>query len=402
MKKIIAAMVAILLFIPFSSINGNKISLMENEGSGEDILYVGGNGEDNYTTIQEAIDAATNGYTIYVYPGNYNESIVINKSISLVGIKKEGERPIIDGGGNEEGTTVLIEANNCTLLNLIIRGGLYGIETKEVDFITIENNVVEYAGLGIEIHSSNTMIRNNTITKSGGIGVYTHDNTFNITLTRNLMVENGGNGVQMRGNNHIISHNNITKNCDGIDMDNAHNCIISFNHVHHNWQYGITLFASSNISIFNNTIHHHAYGGLFLADSSYCSVYRNEMYENQAGVMMRGTLGINFKGSINNIVTNNSIYSNSIGVYMEFHCEDNRIAYNNIVNNDRNAYFWFYKKPFLNMWDRNYWSDWTLESPKPIIGILDVIMDVFIFYFIFPIPWLMFDKHPAMEPYEIS
>jgi len=400
MKKIIAAMVAILLFIPFSSINGNKISLNEGKGDGEGIIYVGGNGEGNYTTIQEAINAASNGYTIYVYPGNYNESVVINKSISLIGIEKEGERPIIDGGGNEEGTTVLIEANNCTLLNLIIRGGLYGIETKEVNFITIENNVVEYAGLGMEIHSSNTMIRNNTITKSGGIGVYTHDNTFNITLTRNLMVENGGNGVQMCGNNHIISHNNITKNCDGIDMDNAHNCIISFNHVHYNWQYGITLFASSNISIFNNTIHHHAYGGLFLADSSYCSVYRNEMYENQAGVAIEGNTRPS-QPAHDNLVTYNNIHNNSVGVYLEDFIKDNKIMYNNVIDNDMDGYVFFghgTSLRFPNTWDANYYNRWHLPLPRPIRGVAYLA----IWRFQVSIPWVIFDKHPAMEPYEIS
>ena len=43
------------------------------------ILYVGGTGPDNYTTIQDAIDDADNGDTIMVYPGHYNESLVIKK-----------------------------------------------------------------------------------------------------------------------------------------------------------------------------------------------------------------------------------------------------------------------------------------------------------------------------------
>jgi len=49
----------------------------------DDILYVAPG-----TSIQSAIDNAENGHTIYVYPGNYNESIVINKSISLIGIAR--------------------------------------------------------------------------------------------------------------------------------------------------------------------------------------------------------------------------------------------------------------------------------------------------------------------------
>jgi pectin methylesterase-like acyl-CoA thioesterase len=41
---------------------------------------------DNYPTIQEAVDAATNGDTVFVRSGEYDEDVVIDsKSISLIG-----------------------------------------------------------------------------------------------------------------------------------------------------------------------------------------------------------------------------------------------------------------------------------------------------------------------------
>ncbi|MCD6141258.1 hypothetical protein J7J55_00835, partial [Candidatus Bipolaricaulota bacterium] len=85
MNKIITLAIAFLLFIPFVSINGNNIALTNSTNG--NILYVGGSGENNYTTIQNAINYAEDGFTIYVYPRNYNESIVINRSISLIGIE---------------------------------------------------------------------------------------------------------------------------------------------------------------------------------------------------------------------------------------------------------------------------------------------------------------------------
>ena len=75
------------------------------------ILYVGGTGPNNYTKIQDAINDAKDGYLIYVYPGYYNESIVINKSISLVGIGEE--KPVIDGKGNR--SAVKIIADGCLI-----------------------------------------------------------------------------------------------------------------------------------------------------------------------------------------------------------------------------------------------------------------------------------------------
>ena len=110
MKKIITIAISFLL-IPFASINGSNIHTLGMSNNG--ILYVGGNGPNNYTSIQDAINDAKDGYTIYVYPGYYNESIVINKSISLIGIEKNGEKPVIDGGGRFY--AVNITADGCTV-----------------------------------------------------------------------------------------------------------------------------------------------------------------------------------------------------------------------------------------------------------------------------------------------
>jgi len=58
MKKFITVLIALLFSFQFVSINGNKVSLTI-DGN---VLYVGGNGEGNYTSIQDAINDANNGY----------------------------------------------------------------------------------------------------------------------------------------------------------------------------------------------------------------------------------------------------------------------------------------------------------------------------------------------------
>ena len=119
---------------------------------------------------------------------------------------------------------------------------------------------------------------------------------------------------------------------------------------------------------------------------------------------MDGTFGINFEGSNENLITRNSIYSNGVGIYIEFHCDNNYFTCNNLINNDRNANFFFcYEplpkwsyKPGFNTWNRNYWSDWSSPVPKPIKGVLHVIFGPLTL----PLSWYQFDMNPAAEPYD--
>jgi len=114
-------------------------------GGGGNILYVGGNGPNNYTKIQDAINDATNGDTIFVFNGTYYEHITINKTINLIGENKHNT--IIDGSGS--GDVVYISADTVNLSRFTIRksGG----------------SNTEYVG-GIHIVSNSNVLSNNIIT----------------------------------------------------------------------------------------------------------------------------------------------------------------------------------------------------------------------------------------------
>ena len=61
-------------------------------------LYVGGSGPGNYSRIQDAINDAQAGDTIYVYRGLYKENLWVDKTINLIGENKT--MTIIDGNGS--------------------------------------------------------------------------------------------------------------------------------------------------------------------------------------------------------------------------------------------------------------------------------------------------------------
>ena len=72
------------------------------------IWYVGGSGTGNFSTIQSAIDAASNGDTIIVYAGTYYENqIIINKALKIQGAGSSSS--IIDGNDATLTSTGLIK-----------------------------------------------------------------------------------------------------------------------------------------------------------------------------------------------------------------------------------------------------------------------------------------------------
>ncbi len=62
----------------------------------------GGPGID-FTRIQDAVNAASNGDTIIVYNGTYFENVVVNKQLTLKGI----DMPSVDAGGDGNAITIL-------------------------------------------------------------------------------------------------------------------------------------------------------------------------------------------------------------------------------------------------------------------------------------------------------
>ena len=359
----------ILIFSSYGEIETEKVNLNER------ILYVGGNGPNNYTKIQDAINDAKDGYIIYVYPGYYNESIVINKSISLIGIGEE--KPVIDGKGKN--TTIKIIADGCLLKNFIVKSNESIHSPPAIEVISgdnvIENNTFIYGWTAACFKNySNNVVKNNLFMHGYYYGVYT-DNGKNNQFINNIAERNGLEGFSFNEIDSSIVNNIATKNTHGMRIWYCENCKIISNLIYSNWEYGIHIVESVNVSLLNNFIYGHPYGGILLMDCTNCTIERNDVHNNHWGIMVEGTYRIPWCKNKNNVIKRNSIYSNSIGIYFE-DGRNNYFIENNLMNNDINAYFELLIniqdpnpiRPLYNLWLRNYWDDWNLSLPKPIKG----------------------------------
>lgn len=126
-------------------------------------IFVGYNEDVGYIDIQDAIDNASSGDTVYVYNGTYFENIVINKSLNLVGENKE--TTIIDA--NLSDNVVNISAQKVNLSGFTIKNSGPEINKTgiyiESDFNFIFDNNIESNNIGIRLFqsSNNTIYHNN-------------------------------------------------------------------------------------------------------------------------------------------------------------------------------------------------------------------------------------------------
>jgi len=221
----------IVLFVGASVVPSTGME--EKSTMGRGILYVGGSGPGNYTAIQDAIDNASNGDTVYVYNGTYYENVVVDKTISLIGENRN--TTIIDGGGSDD--VVYVSA----------------------DWVNISGFTVQNSGSagypqyhsGIQIVSNFTNVSNNTIVDNNR-GIWCRSD--NNSILDNYIVSNTNQGLELYLCNHnLIQGNNLSYGTYGVksDGDSQFNSILE-NNIFGNSIIGIYFDASSS----NNLIYH--------------------------------------------------------------------------------------------------------------------------------------------------
>ena len=225
------------------------------------IFYVGGTGDGNYTSIQTAIDNASEGDTIYVYGGTYFEHIIINKSINLIGEDKS--ITVVDGGKtgdvinitasrvNISGFTIMNSALN-TSYSILVSSGL----RIESHFNNISHCDIMNCDIAIALENSlynsikNCKIFNNTN------GVYFYNSSHNQVANCTIFFNNRSHGISLQKSSYNnVSHCNISlNNACGIAASESSNNTITSNIFWNNIRYGIRFFYTKTKVSINNVI----------------------------------------------------------------------------------------------------------------------------------------------------
>ncbi len=343
-------------------------------------LYVGGSGPGNYTRIQDAIDHASWRDTVYVYNGMYNERIIINKTLYLIG---ESKNRTIIWNYSSFGSLISLSCDNITISGFTLNSGdplwkrdiidspqskhyrdiiisdniflanvSYGINLFHCDFCSITYNTIytEFTAISLT-DSQNCIVMDNTIISSEGcFGIFLRDHSSYNILSNNT-IEGGtprGLGISLVRNSNFntVSNNRLFNNSRAI-------------YIHE----------SSNISILSNYIDNPS-------TSSWASL---------------GYMGIQITDGGEFVIHRNYISRFEFGIFLEEVYEIN-ISLNTFMKNIVHARF-FNMGIYSNTWDQNYWGRPRI-LPKPIFGLKYL-------YSLIP-GFVVFDWHPAQEPYDIG
>jgi parallel beta-helix repeat protein len=189
-----------------------------------EIIYVDKSGESEFINIQEAIDSANESDTIYIYAGNYNENLIINKSIKLKGAGY-GFTFIY---GEKTDHTIKIFSNEVEISGLNIQNKRVSYSClflKSISDCIIRNNLISKSGNGIYLINSNENIIDNNLIEKNNIGIYLSDSDINY-IKSNVIKNNNANGILInsQSNSNIIylNHfsNNIVNNARDLSSNN--------------------------------------------------------------------------------------------------------------------------------------------------------------------------------------
>ena len=310
-----------------------------------------------FTVIQQAINAAAAGDTVWVEAGVYREkNISINRPIVFIG---DGF-PVLDGEYKYE--IVSVKAND-----VIIKG-----------FKLIHSGVSSMEDIaGIKIYNTRNVVVSGNIILDAFFGIYIQSGT-NCTIENNQLrassqtEQQSGNGIHCWKSDSLrIIGNSIAGHRDGIYFEFVTNSVIWRNLSEHNIRYGLHFMFSHNDAYISNILRNNGAGvsvmfthgvkmfnnyfednwgdgafGLLLKEISDSYVIGNKFTNNTSGIFMEGATRIR--------VEKNEFRNNGWGMKIQASCMDNTITANNFLSNTFDV--GTNGSLVLNTFDRNYWD----------------------------------------------
>jgi parallel beta-helix repeat protein len=206
----------------------------------------------DYPTIQDAINAASEGSIVQVERGIY-DPVIINKSLSIIG--ESVDNTIIDGKGT--GAVIRITADNVYIRNFKIQNGNIGVNISDSKRNVVMSNVITNNDCGVFLSNC---------TESTIVGNVIRDNNYGISLDTS--------------NGNTITRNTASRNLYGIDLRYCQNNTVDCNDLASNANDGLRLYHCDRNFVKRNIMRLNGGNGVYLQHSFDNVIFHNNFDNN--------------------------------------------------------------------------------------------------------------------------
>jgi len=220
-------------------------------------LYVGGSGPGNFSKIQDAINTASAGDTVYVYDDSapYLECLFVNITLCLLGENRT--TTILNSTAGEYTTIITVNSDDCRISNftIVLNDGsgvdVYGNHTR-LSNLTIHSGIVGWSGIGVHLFTASDSEITDVLIVNAQIGIFLVNSTGG-TIARNNIIDPGLNGILAYCFTSSISENTIIGNMDQFTQPIGIYLSGSGNHVSTNMISAVLGNATEGFSLFQAT-----------------------------------------------------------------------------------------------------------------------------------------------------
>ncbi|HEV2859509.1 MAG TPA: right-handed parallel beta-helix repeat-containing protein [Pyrinomonadaceae bacterium] len=236
----------------------------------------------NFTTISAAIKKSAPGTKIIVQPGFYQEGLIINKPLEIVGEGEPGE-VVVQASGKE---VILFQTNMGRVTNLTLRqtggGNFFAVKIAQGRLELEDCDITSQSLACVAIHNgADPRLRRNRIHDGKEAGVQISGNGLG-TLEDNDIFGNTLSGVEIRsGGNPTLRRNRIRDGKQsGVAVYEDALGTLEDNDISGNGFAGITIFEGGDPMIRRNRIHDGKQGGVFVYEGGLGTLEDNDIYGN--------------------------------------------------------------------------------------------------------------------------
>jgi parallel beta-helix repeat protein len=236
-------MLLLLLSFPFFGCGSVELEV----AASSSVIWVPG----NYSTIREAIDAASLGDTILVSAGTYNEYVQVNKSLSIIG----------EGPTNTTVCSVTsvfeIRADNVTISGFTLDCGWFGscVELVDSHGCNISNNLMYGGQATVSLYRSSTNIvaYNDIFPQTNGVGIHLLGSSDNNVIRSNYIIRASVGIFLNWGDNNTVIENKVMECHQGLRISSSNHNMARGNSFENN-DGGINLWEGAGNRVYHNNL----------------------------------------------------------------------------------------------------------------------------------------------------